>query len=59
MFNPEPMAPFLDAIFIGEGDEAIEEIVDVYQLWKKKNAPRGAIITGSCGNSWNVYSIIL
>jgi len=44
MFNPEPMAPFLDAIFIGEGDEAIEEIVDVYQLWKKKNAPRGQLL---------------
>ncbi len=44
MFNPEPMAPFLDAIFIGEGDEAIEETVDVFQFWKGKSAPREQLL---------------
>jgi radical SAM superfamily enzyme YgiQ (UPF0313 family) len=27
--NPEPISPFMDAIFLGEADEAIEEILDV------------------------------
>jgi len=27
--NPEPLAPFVDAVFLGEADEAIHEIVDV------------------------------
>ena len=44
MFNPEPMVPFFDAIFIGEGDEAIEEIVDVYQIWKEKQATRQQLL---------------
>jgi radical SAM family uncharacterized protein len=31
VYNPEPIADFIDAILIGEGEEAIEEIVDVYR----------------------------
>lgn len=27
--NPEPMSPFMDVMFLGEADEAIEEMVDV------------------------------
>jgi len=27
--NPEPISPFMDAIFLGEADEAIEEILDI------------------------------
>jgi radical SAM family uncharacterized protein/radical SAM-linked protein len=28
-FNPEPLAPFLDAIVLGDGEEAVGQIVDV------------------------------
>ena len=35
MFNPEPMADFFDAIVVGEGEEVLLEIVDVYQAWKE------------------------
>ena len=31
VYNPEPVADFIDAILIGEGEDAIEEIVDVYK----------------------------
>jgi radical SAM family uncharacterized protein len=34
-YNPEPMAPFIDAFLIGEGEEILLEVIDVYQLWKK------------------------
>ena len=30
-FNPEPMAEFVDAFLIGDGEEAILEIVDIYK----------------------------
>jgi len=30
-FNPEPMADFIDAFVIGDGEEAIGEIVEVYK----------------------------
>ncbi len=33
-FNPEPMHPFIDAFVIGEGEEVIEEIIDVVQRVK-------------------------
>lgn len=33
--NPLPMSPFIDAFLIGDGEEAIKEILDTYALWKK------------------------
>jgi radical SAM family uncharacterized protein len=33
-FNPEPMHPFVDAFIIGEGEEVIQDVVEVYQAWK-------------------------
>ena len=34
--NPEPVADFIDAFLIGEGEEAILEIVEVYNKFKTK-----------------------
>ncbi|GIW45810.1 MAG: hypothetical protein KatS3mg077_3092 [Candidatus Binatia bacterium] len=33
-FNPEPLAPFLDAVLLGDGEEAIHEICDVVMRWR-------------------------
>ncbi|MBN2134624.1 MAG: TIGR03960 family B12-binding radical SAM protein, partial [Acidobacteria bacterium] len=30
-FNPEPVSPFFDAIFIGDAEEGFEEIIDLYK----------------------------
>jgi len=40
VFNPEPFAPFFDAICIGEGEEAIIEMVESYRTSKICNASR-------------------
>ena len=32
--NPLPMAPFIDAFLIGDGEEAIKEILDTFHKWK-------------------------
>jgi radical SAM family uncharacterized protein len=40
VFNPEPVAPFVDAFAIGEGEEVILEIVDAYQAWSQAQASR-------------------
>lgn len=37
-FNPEPMAPFIDAFVIGEGEEVFPEIIACYQKWKRNKA---------------------
>jgi radical SAM family uncharacterized protein/radical SAM-linked protein len=32
--NPMPMSPFIDAFLIGDGEEAIIEIIDTFYQWK-------------------------
>ena len=32
-FNPEPLAPFLDAVLLGDGEEAIGQIADAVIAW--------------------------
>jgi radical SAM family uncharacterized protein len=44
VFNPEPVAPFVDAFVIGEGEEAILEVVDAYQAWQERGADRKALL---------------
>jgi radical SAM family uncharacterized protein len=40
VYNPEPLAPFFDAILIGEGEEAIREIVAAHKMAKADGATR-------------------
>jgi radical SAM family uncharacterized protein/radical SAM-linked protein len=37
--NPFPMSPFIDAFFIGDAEEAIKEILDIYRGWKDGGRP--------------------
>ena len=39
-FNPEPLAEFLDAVVLGDGEEAVGEIADVIRESKRKNRNR-------------------
>lgn len=32
--NPAPMSPFIDAFLIGDGEEAIRDILDLFYQWK-------------------------
>ena len=34
--NPLPMSPFIDAFLIGDGEEAVIEILETYRRWKKE-----------------------
>lgn len=43
-FNPEPMAEFIDAFIIGDGEEAIEEIVEVYKGFRLRQSACPAAI---------------
>ena len=40
VFNPEPLVPFFDLFVIGDGEEAILDLVDVYQKWKEAGGTR-------------------
>lgn len=39
-FNPEPLAPFVDLIAIGDGEEETLATIDVYKKWKASGLPR-------------------
>jgi radical SAM family uncharacterized protein len=39
-FNPEPLAAFIDAFVIGEGEEVIHELIAVHQAWKSSGESR-------------------
>ncbi len=39
-FNPEPLANFIDAFMIGDGEDVIIELNNVIKAWKKSGKPR-------------------
>ncbi len=43
-YNPEPLAPFLDAVLVGEGEEAVGEIVDAYLEARRSGLERDGIL---------------
>ena len=46
VYNPEPLAPFFDAILIGEGEEAIVEVCREHQRLRDAGASRDEILRG-------------
>jgi radical SAM family uncharacterized protein len=40
-FNPEPIADFIDAAVLGDGEEAVLEITDIVRAWKAQGRPGG------------------
>lgn len=39
-YNPEPLADFIDFFVLGEGEDVINEVLDVYKQCKKERVPR-------------------
>jgi radical SAM family uncharacterized protein len=40
-FNPEPIADFVDAVVIGDGEQAVLTITDIIRDWKAEGRPGG------------------
>ncbi|GAB97041.1 radical SAM family uncharacterized protein [Kineosphaera limosa] len=40
-FNPEPVADFVDAVVVGDGEEAVLAITDIIRDWKASGRPGG------------------
>ena len=40
-FNPEPVADFLDAVVLGDGEEAVLLITSLVRAWKRDGCPGG------------------
>ncbi|UGQ09791.1 TIGR03960 family B12-binding radical SAM protein [Yinghuangia sp. ASG 101] len=40
-FNPEPIADFIDAVVVGDGEQAVLQITDIIRAWKAEGRPGG------------------
>lgn len=40
VLNPEPIAPFIDIFFVGEAEETLDKVVDVFIEWKNYSNDR-------------------
>ncbi|NLB05009.1 MAG: TIGR03960 family B12-binding radical SAM protein [Fastidiosipila sp.] len=47
--NPEPMAPFFDAILLGDGEEALPEIIEALKSKKRNALTRREFLTSIAG----------
>ncbi len=43
-YNPEPLSRFIDLFVIGEGEEIIGEIIEVYKRWKGEKQSRAQLL---------------
>lgn len=43
-FNPEPLSPFVDVFVIGEGEEVIQELLEIYHAEKNAGSSRSQIL---------------
>src|SRR5499426_1278638 len=43
-FNPEPLAPFLDAVVLGDGEEAVGQVVDAVREHRERRADRTTLL---------------
>lgn len=53
-YNPEPMAAFIDAFIIGDGEEALPRFIESYKLIKKSKPDRRSLLA-SLAKLKNVY----
>lgn len=47
--NPEPLADFLDAVVIGDGEDVVLEVLSTYQRWKASGSGREALLEELAG----------
>ncbi|MBL8056999.1 MAG: TIGR03960 family B12-binding radical SAM protein [Anaerolineales bacterium] len=53
-YNPEPMADFIDAFVVGEGEDVIFDILKALRDWKASGADKGALLR-ALAKIWGVY----
>ena len=48
-YNPEPLADFFDAFLLGDGEEAVLEIAEIWREWKKSGEPKADLLARLAG----------
>jgi radical SAM family uncharacterized protein/radical SAM-linked protein len=44
--NPEPLAPFMDAFLVGDGEEAVDDLLDLFVQAKMQGWPKDRLLEG-------------
>ncbi len=39
-YNPEPLAPFVDVFTLGDGEQVVHQVIDLYKSWRESGQPR-------------------
>jgi radical SAM family uncharacterized protein len=47
--NPEPMADFFDLFVLGDGEEVLIELMEVFRAWKSSGAEKSAFLRQAAG----------
>ncbi|MBT8338675.1 MAG: B12-binding domain-containing radical SAM protein, partial [Desulfatitalea sp.] len=53
--NPEPMAPFFDAMVFGDGETVLPRMAEQYMAWKRKGGHHKTKLLQSWAESGHVY----
>lgn len=48
-FNPEPLADIIDVFVIGDGENALPRLIEVYKTWKDNGAVKQELLKQLCG----------
>ncbi|HHU52531.1 MAG TPA: TIGR03960 family B12-binding radical SAM protein [Clostridiaceae bacterium] len=54
VYNPEPLADFIDLFMIGDGEELLGELIDLYKTWDRKDESRESFLL-RCAELEGVY----
>lgn len=55
VYNPEPLADFIDLFLIGDGEELLEELIDLYKTWDRNQESRESFLL-RCTKLKGVYA---
>ena len=60
-FNPEPIADFVDAVVLGDGEEIVLAISEVVREWKAEGCPGGRdeVLAAARGERWRLRAAVL
>lgn len=54
VYNPEPLADFIDLFIIGDGEDLVQELIDLYKSWDKSQESRQSFLL-RCAKIEGIY----
>ena len=52
MYNPEPLAPFVDIVSLGEGEDVTVEMIQLYRKAKQEGWTKARVPAAGRPDSW-------